>query len=990
MQVRVLGAVELVGPSGETVAIPGSKMRGLVAVLALDAGNPVTLERLVDSVWGEQAVNGANVVHTTVSKLRRVLADVSDSIVTGPGGYQWRIDRDDVDALRFESLVERARGTRDDPSTSSELLRAALGLWHGAPLGGAPDTDQIVAARSRLAEMQRVAVEDLVDAQLMLGHHQRLVAEVEALVAAEPLRERRWAQLIRALYGSGRQAEALRAFGRARARLIDEIGVEPGAELRQLEAAVLAHDEALLGGASPTSADGPIGDGLHRRGNVRYPVTECIGRDDDVAAVTSLVVGHRLVTLTGPGGVGKTRLAQEVCVHMMDRVPDGMWWIELATARTESDAIAAVQRSLRMDVGGADARAALASVTTVLANRGAVLVLDNCEHLLDVLAPAVEELLGRCGALRILATSREGFGIFAEAIHVVSPLATAAAVALFEARITGVVDASADSADAIVQICERLDRLPLALELAAARTRHLRLPEILERLRDRFALLPDGTRNAPVHQRNLRAVAGWSYDLLDEPERVVFERLSVFADGATQAAAGDVCAAHGVVGGDVERLLERLVDKSLVIADRAGPETRFRMLQTLGDFARERLDLHRDRDAAMRAHAMWVRGLAGSVRFGRSISGAAVAAIQDEDVAIQDAIRWSLEADPVLALEICDDLAPFWFGTMRVSVGWELLAAALDAAGDLDPPRRASALAWASLFATMVQDVDRADRLADEAMAFEEAHGDAVRLGRTCFIRGLSSSYRVGGDPAEWIERSRHHFTIAGSPIGLGHASFADGAGRLMVGDFEAAATNLSDAIAVFRREGEHLGMILAVSRMGELAWRQADVELYAQMHSELLELGRASRSLGVITGATARLALARLIEGELDAAQGMARAALATSGESFMPIVNGYAYRTAGLVNLRSGHIAEGRTHLHSAIEAFELGTGTVGLGQAALCWIDLSRSYAEDGHLDDARHAAATAVAVGVAAGDPWVLDQTHAHQGSLEPSASALGGI
>ena len=208
-----------------------------------------------------------------------------------------------------------------------------------------------------------------------------------------------------------------------------------------------------------------------------------------------------------------------------------------------------------------------------------------------------------------------------------------------------------------------------------------------------------------------------------------------------------------------------------------------------------------------------------------------------------------------------------------------------------------------------------------------------------------------------------------------------------MIGEFDDAATGLSDAIAVFRREGEHLGLILAVSRRGELAWRQGDLEVYAQMHAELLALGQASRSLGVITGATARLAHARLIEGDLEQAQLMARAALATSGESFMPIVNGYAFRTAGLVNLRSGHVAVGRSHLHSAIEAFELGTGTVGLGQAALCWIDLSRSYVDAGQLDDARRAADTAVAAGVAAGDPWVLDETHAHRASVAASATAL---
>ena len=468
----------------------------------------------------------------------------------------------------------------------------------------------------------------------------------------------------------------------------------------------------------------------------------------------------------------------------------------------EADAVAAVQRSLRMDaVGGADPRAALGAVATVLGDRAAVLVLDNCEHLLSSITPAVEELLGRCGQIRVLATSREALGIPTEVLFDVGPLTPSAAVELFEARVTGVVDHDGP-ADAILQICERLDRLPLALELAAARTRHLRLAEILERLTDRFDLLREGSRTAPEHQRNLRAVAEWSYDLLDEPEQVVFERLSVFADGATLDAATSVCAAHGVAADDVERLLGRLIDKSLIVADRSGAGTRFRMLQTLADYASERLDARHDRDAALRAHAMWVRGLAGTVQFGTRVSGAAVAIVQDEDVAIRDAVGWSLVAEPVLALEICDELSPFWFGTMRVSVGWEMLSAALDAAGVDDEKRRASALAWASVFATMVQDVTTAERLADEAVAFERNLGDPARLGRIFFARALAGGYRSDDDADRWIDEARHHFTVAGSPIGLGYVSFAEGAVRLVAGDADAAAASLRDAITAFRQRG--------------------------------------------------------------------------------------------------------------------------------------------------------------------------------------------
>jgi predicted ATPase/DNA-binding SARP family transcriptional activator len=977
-------------------------MRGLVAVLALDAGTTVAPRRLIDAVWGDDGVRNPNAVQVSVSRLRRLLADAGedDRITTHPAGYELRIDRDAVDALRFEALVEQAHQGRGDPAAAVDLLTRALGLWRGTPLGDVPDTDAIAALRARLEELRRGAVEDRAEAELALGRHDRLVAELEAMVTAEPLRERRWGLLIRALYGSGRQADALRAFRRARAVLIEEIGVEPGPELRELEAAVLAQDGVRLGVPAPAApatpatpptraagpggvtpaepaADAPIGEGFRRRGNVRHALAPCIGRATDLDALAALARQHRLVTLVGPGGVGKTRLALEIAGPLQDTAADGVWWIELASARTDLDVLAAVQRSLGMDGGTTgDVAVALDAVTTALRDREAVLVLDNCEHLLGALAPVVAELLGRCGRLRVVATSREGLGIPAEALFAVEPLGRSAAVALFEARLVGATDDGPEAAEAISAICERLDRLPLALELAAARTRHLRVGEILDRLGDRFDLLQQGARTAAAHQRNLEAVAGWSYDLLDEAERVVFERLSVFSDGATLDAARHVAAVHGVSPADVEPVLHRLIDKSLVVADRSTAETRFRMLQTLADFAAARLDSRGDRDAARHDHARWVEALAARVRWGARTTGATVAAIQAEDAAVRDAIGWALVADPVLALDICDDLSAYWFGSMRVSVGWELLLAAIDAAGTTDPQRRASASAWAVVFATMVQDPETARRHADEALAFESELGDATRQGRLSFALALASGYRSDGEAGDRVAEARRHFTAAGPPVGLGYASFAAGALQLVAGDVDAAAASLADAVDVFRREEDHLGLILAVSRLGELAWRRDDMDLYAEMHAELLDLGRAGRSSGVIAGATARLAHARLVTGDRDEAQRLVREALALSGESFMPVIDGYAFRSAGLVNLASGHLPEGRAQLTAAIEAFELGTGTIGLGQAALCWIDLSRSHVLAGDAEAARRAAETAVELAVATADPWVKQQADAH--------------
>ena len=424
------------------------------------------------------------------------------------------------------------------------------------------------------------------------------------------------------------------AFQRARDVLVEQIGVEPGAELRSLEAAVLAQDEAVFGAATSDPPRSPIGEDFRRRGNVRYPVGPCIGRVAELEQLIGLTEHNRLVTLTGPGGVGKTRLAIELCVALKDDTPDGVWWVDLAAARSGADVMSAVQRSLGIDGGGAsDPTAALEAIVTVLTDRAAMLVLDNCEHVLGVVAPAVDELLARCGHVRVVTTSREGFDLPAEQLFAVPPLPPSAAAELFEGRMSRSADIGAESTDLILEICERLDRLPLALELAAARTRHLRLEEIRDRISNRFELLPDGARSAQAHQRNLRGVAEWSYELLDESERIVFERFSVFTDGATVGAAASVCAAPSVAPAEVEQLLHRLVDKSLVLADRSGADRRFRMLQTLADYASERLDARGDRAAAQRAHALWVRQLARTVDFGSKTSGPIVAAVHGEDAA---------------------------------------------------------------------------------------------------------------------------------------------------------------------------------------------------------------------------------------------------------------------------------------------------------------------------------------------------------------------
>jgi predicted ATPase/DNA-binding SARP family transcriptional activator len=981
VDIRLLGPVELcLTASGEPVALPGTKTRGLLAMLAIEHGRTVSPQRLVDALWGEQEVHGLNVVQGAVSKLRRAVSTAGgpNIVITGQAGYALDVDRAQIDLHRFETLTERAG--RADPALAADLLSSALALWRGPALGGAPTTGSLDAVRVRLDELRESALDDLADARLALGHHHQLVGDIEALVAADPLRERRWGQLMRALYGAGRQADAMRAFQRARTVLIEQVGAEPGPDLRRLEAAVLVHDDEVLMPASPSSGHRPVGEGFRRVGNARHATGPLIGRRADLRLVTDLLDGHRFVTLTGPGGVGKTRLALEVCAKVPDQMTDGVWWVDLRPISTAGEALAAILRCLRVEMpSSADTEALVDTVIELLSGRQALIVLDNCEQVIADLASVVQHLVTSCDRLRLLATSRESFGVMSERVVALDPLSADAARELFEIRLEGLGLAEEESASTIDRLCARLDRLPLALELAAARARYLRLDEILERLSDRLDLGGD-VAGVGSQRQSLDAVASWSYGLLDERERRVFERLSVFGDGATSSAAAAVCAAGDIRPDDVEGLLYRLVDKSMVVADRSGAQTRFGMLQTLTDYAAGRLLERDDESDARLAHAQWVAHLAGTVGFGTKTSGSVVAAVEDERVAIRDAVSWSLSHEPALALSICEALCPFWFGAMRVSEGWQLLSSALAAAaaGD-DASGRTLALAWAAVFATMLQDDDRARQYETEAVRLDESFGGPM-AGPLSTILALAAGYTADVRWSRWIDEAVSRTDVEHDPGWTGYTYFADGAFALVVGDLERADTALRAALRSFERHGDHLGLVLAVSRLGELALRVSDLELYRTMHAQLLELGQAGRSIGVIAGASARLGHAYLLGGELEEAERLARSGLASSGAGFMPVIDGYVLRTAGLVNLALGHAGVGEDQLRQAIQAFEDGAGGVGVGQAAMVWLDVGASLMDRRDLEGARAAADSAAGLAQRSGDPWIQQHVDEHRSRM----------
>ncbi|MCP2335799.1 BTAD domain-containing putative transcriptional regulator [Actinomadura rupiterrae] len=609
--------VESWDTAGRLVEISGARLRVLLTRLALEPGRMIPAERLIDDLWEDEPPAGApNALQSLVSRLRAVIG--REAIESGPGGYRLAVPREAVDAHVFETRVRAAR-TITDARTRASALRAALGLWRGPALADAAHLPFAAAPSARLDELRRAAIEDRAAADLELGRHLDLVPELQALAAADPLREPLRALLIRALYAAGRQADALTEYESLRTALADTLGVDPSPALEELHLAVLRQDPSLNGvrpEPDPVLEDGPT----PPAGNLRAQLTSFIGRDDDLRRVAGMLARGRFVTLTGPGGAGKTRLSQEAGRRATGLVPDGVWFVPLASVTDPSEVPSAVLSALGLrevtlvatssgwltahdppeptpdtpprpadpaaspagnagfsaagdaapghtpaeaagrpagDAAPRSAADATSRLAVALAGRQTLIILDNCEHLLDAAARLADRLLAACPGVRILATSREPLGVTGEALYPVEPLeqpppdASAElamefpAVRLFADRAAAVSPGFAVTSENVadtVRICRALDGMPLAIELAAARLRALTLGQVADRLDDRFRLLRAGSRTALPRHRTLRAVVEWSWDLLDARERAIWRRLAAFPGGADLEAAEAVCA----------------------------------------------------------------------------------------------------------------------------------------------------------------------------------------------------------------------------------------------------------------------------------------------------------------------------------------------------------------------------------------------------------------------------------------------------------------
>jgi predicted ATPase/DNA-binding SARP family transcriptional activator len=982
MEVRLLGPVEVAGDDGTTVAVPGQKLQLLLAALAVERGKVISRDRLVDILYGDdpprQPLNSLQVL---VSRLRRSLASVADGpiIETTDAGYALMSGNGTgTDLERFDEMVARARShLADDPGAAVIDLRDALGLVRGEPLASLPADGWARAERARFAEARLAAVEDRIDAELATGGHAGVVGELEQLTHEHPLRERLWAQLVLALYRCGRQADALRAFQDARRRLVDELGIEPGAELRRLEAAVLAQDPSLdppatsRRAADPTSvaataptapASGPV---RPARGNVPRPLTACLGRENELADVLDLAATHRLITLVGPGGAGKTRLSVEVAHALAPSVQDGVWLVDLASVRDATGVLTAVVRTLRLDEGaiaGSPAPRSADEVADTLAGRQIVLLVDNCEHVVDDVANLAETLLARCPDLRVLATSRETLGVPGEFLFVVPPLPLDRAVELFLDRMSagGAQPPARDGwREMVVEICRRLDGLPLAVELAAARARHLDLNEMVDRLDQRFELLVEGPRTAQPRQRTLRAVVDWSYDLLEADEQRVFERLSIFTGGATLAAARAVCADGDVDPAAVESVLGRLVDKSLVTIDRTPAGARFTMLQTLADYAADRLDERGERAVVARRHAGWARDVSDSAAITRAEAGhvTRVRAIQLEAANLQQAISWALMHDPRLALEMAGNLGWHWFTTMQAGLAWSVLTTTLARAGDDAPDGLvARARTLAGLAGVMSGSSDAAFALSESAYPIEQRIGDPQRLGWHCFIRASQHVFSTEAQAASgWLAQARRWFTEAGDEHGLSAVDYQEGVVAGLLGDLGQAHRLLSRAIATCRRTGNHMTLMAGLARLGEVAERDGRPDESFAAWQELHDLAAEAAVPALVSLAASGMAFIRLDAGDGEAATALGEAAVAASQEGFSPVIGGYALAAWGTAQAAFGDRERGAERVHEAAGLFS----RIGYyGGAAECWYRLSQIRADQGDCADALRCAEQAV--------------------------------
>lgn len=694
-QFGLLGALE-VRSGSEPVTINAAKHRVLLASLLVDANRVVSSETLLTRLWGENPPSGArNTLQNYVMRLRRALGEAAP-IRTRPEGYVIEVDDDSVDLFRFYLLTAQAKTAfaAGEVKKAFALSREALGLWRGDPLSDVPSEVLRSDVVPALVERRLAAVELRLDIDLKLGRHQDVLPELQELTTAYPLRERYWAQRILALYRAGRQSEALECYRTVQAKLADELGVDPCPELREVHARVLAADPA-------DTVAAPV----VRSGNLPAELTSFVGRGTHLEQAKQLLACHRLVTVTGVGGVGKTRFAMRVAAGQV--FPDGVWLADLVSL-TDSHLL---DRAVADALGVKDhsAKPRLDVLVDHLHDKELLLVVDNCEHVVGPVATLITTLLRSAPGLRVLAASRQQLGVQGENLLPLPPLTEDEAVQMFIERATASApnfQTTPENLHTVRRLCQRLDGIPLAIELAAVRLSSLSLNDILDRIDDRFRLLA-----RPGHQITLRGVLDWSHALCSPAERLLWARVSVFAGGFELVAAEAVCAGGEIRSEDIVDLLAGLVSKSIVTAVTDLDRTRYSLLETLREYGAQKLDELGETEAVKDAHRQFYQCL---VRYGVTHNWCSPRELEWQHLLQQEMpnIRAALDAGlgTEEALEMATNLSRCCFFSGNVSEGRHWLAKTISH-HPARSPQRTNAIALQTWIATMQGDLQAADEL---------------------------------------------------------------------------------------------------------------------------------------------------------------------------------------------------------------------------------------------------------------------------------------
>ncbi|MFI8513241.1 AfsR/SARP family transcriptional regulator [Streptomyces sp. NPDC085460] len=1138
MRFGVLGETAVWTEDGRPVRVPELKVRALLASLLVDTGRPVATHRLVDDLWGEEPPGRPlRALQAKVSQLRRVLEEAEPGgralLASRAPGYQLVLPEGALDAERFAALATRARAV-PEPERRAALFAEALGVWRGPAFADFADEPFTRAAAHRLEEERLVVREEAAEARLAAGEHAMLVGELAELVATHPLRERLRAVQLRALYRSGRQSEALAGYEELRARLAEDLGLDPSPELAGLQRAMLRQDPALAadvrepdaqpasgaptseaaaqaaretgrvgtgqagtdlpaagraatGGAdaelpatdpraigraatgeadpdlsatdlpapgaadadSPADAAGRAGP----RGNLPTAISGLVGRDAAVEEVGALLAGRRLVTLTGPGGVGKTRLAVQAAGRARELFPDGVWLVELAGAHGElAEVVAAALRlrddgawGVRPETGRTPSGAE--RLADVLRDKRMLLLLDNCEHVIDEAAALAELLLRTAADLVVLTTSQEPLALAGETLWPVPPLDLPGAVELFVARAAdsapGFVPDDAQRA-AVEDICRRLDGVPLALELAATRVRALGVHRLRERLDDRFRLLSAGQRGAPARQQTLRAVIDWSWELLPAPERLVLRRLAVHAEGCTLDAAEEVCGGGEVAAADVLDLLARLVDRSLVIAVDGKDGPRYRLLESVAAYCVERMAEAGETEAVHGRHLAYYTRLAETAE--PELRGPAqrewLARLDAESPNLRAALdRAARRGDAEHALRLVDALAWYWVlrGRLGEAVRSTATATALATAGapadpapggagapadpvpdgaavssarepvpgeagtSSDPVPGPRALArlqarvavWRTGLTVMSGDgTDRHGRIASALASVDAAYG-AGTAGRAWARWFLAHALCGTGSQSEGEDLTNaalDGYIRTGETWGEAAALGDRSVQRLLRGDLAGAEADATRSAALFAAVGDACGGLWSVYPLATVAEIRGAYERADRLKRAALETAEGFGLTTEVPDLLSGLGRTALLRGELGQARVYHRAGRDAAVEAGFRAGEINAVLGLGLGARREGLLDEAEVHLREVLAWHRL----VGLdGANALILAELGFAAELRGDAQGALRLHEEGYATARASGDPRAvalglegLAGAHALDGRGEEAALLLG--